>query len=143
MSHTIRLRGPWEFAIAGTQIAGRIELPCDWSDLLSAVTSPGKPSFFLGAKAAITLRRHFHLPTGLEPGDRVLIVLRWQSPHATAQLNGTALELAEEADGSHQADVTGALSARNELAIDLEPLCPAPFHSRDPILEAALQIHPA
>ena len=120
MSHSIRLRGPWDFSIAGTQIAGRIEFPCDWSE----IPSP--------AAVAVRFRRYFHLPTGLEPGNQVLIVLRCQAPHLTAQLNGAELALERQSDEAYQADVTRQLAARNELTINLEPPSPAPIHPQEP-----------
>ena len=100
-------------------------------------------SLSIAEKSAVTLRRQFHLPTGLEPGDRVLLVLRWESPFVSAQLNGTDLQIEVRSDGSHQTDVTRQLTARNELAINLAPPSPAPLDSREPILEATLQIHPS
>jgi hypothetical protein len=91
----------------------------------------------------VTFRRYFHLPTGLEPGDHVLLVMRHAGPFRSVKLNGTALRFVEQPGGSVRADLTGMLAPRNELTIDLEPPSPAPPHMREAILEVALEIHPA
>lgn len=72
-----------------------------------------------------------------------MLVLRYFSPMVTAQLNGAILTFAEQPDGTVAANISGQLPARNELTVSLEPPCPAPMDSREAILEAALEIHPA
>lgn len=140
--HAIRLRGPWEFSIAGTSLSGRIDLPCDRSELAAALATGSSAADPLAEKGPITLTRHFHLPTGLEQGDRVWLAVRCIRPVRAARLNGMPLPLAEQGDGSQRAELTGLLSPRNELAIDLPLPSPAPPISSTPILEVALEIDP-
>jgi hypothetical protein len=141
--HAIRLRGPWEFSLSGTPASGRIEFPCDWPKLLSSVMSAGGAAVVPAEKAALTLRRHFHLPTGLVTGDRVWLVARFVCAPVAVQLNGTAIQLVEQSDGSHRADITDQLAPRNDLAIVVQPPSPAPIDSRDAVLEVALEIQSA
>lgn len=140
--HSIRLRGPWEFSIRGTQITGRIVFPCSWPEMIAAVSDAKPTAVFLAEPLAVMLVRRFNKPTGLEEGNRVALLLRHCSPSVTAQLNGSPLTLREQSAGSHQADVTSLLGQRNELAVALEPPSPAPLDSIAPILEATLEIYP-
>ena len=64
--HRIRLKGPWDaaFVDSATGVTGewrRFQVPVAWRDLW-------------GERAGtVRLRRRFHRPSGLEPGDRVMI----------------------------------------------------------------------
>ena len=138
--HAIRLRGPWEYSIGGTSVAGRIDFPCSWRELTAAIPSAaGKPLDWTPA----TLLRRFHRPTGLEAGDRVLLSLAHCGQGLTARLNGAVLELLKRPDGTLEADITGLLADQNELAVDLAPPSPALLDSSTPLLEATLEIHSA
>lgn len=87
--------------------------------------------------------RRFGLPTGLEPGDRVLLRLRHSGSRIAARLNTSGLPLTTEPDGIHQSDITGLLSQRNELVVELTPPSPAPSDSTATVLKATLEIHSA
>jgi hypothetical protein len=138
--HSIRLRGPWEFSIPNTQIGGRVEFPCTWFELLTAAMNAGRSALLSEEKASLTLKRRFHRPTGLESGDRVWLDMVSLSPSIRAELNGTPLALIEQSAGFWRAEIVDQLAGRNELTIDLEPPCPAPLDTCEPILEATLQI---
>jgi hypothetical protein len=138
--HAIRLRGPWEFSIGGRGVRGRIDFPCTWRELLSAVMIAGSGP---GNSTSITLSRRFHRPTGLAPGDRILLSLAHSGRDLTARLNGVELALVARADETLAADITGKLSDHNELAVELAPPSPALLDSALPLLEATLEIHSA
>jgi hypothetical protein len=138
--HAIRLRGPWELSIAGTNVAGRIDFPCTWRELVSAVASAGRE---LADRDCVTLLRRFHWPTGLASGDRVLLLLVHSGRELTARLNSTELALVARSDESLDAHITGELSDHNELAVDLVLPSPALLDSTAPVLEAILEIHSA
>ncbi|MEY3206143.1 MAG: hypothetical protein RLZZ21_2474 [Planctomycetota bacterium] len=63
--------------------------------------------------------RRFGRPSGIEPGDRVWLVMDVPPP-ADATLNGVALPLLPEATGAWRIDVTARLEPRNELVVPLD-----------------------
>ncbi|MGH8245145.1 MAG: hypothetical protein ACREUU_01790 [Gammaproteobacteria bacterium] len=132
--HAIRLRGPWEFSIGGTSIAGRIEFPCSWRQLCDAAGSQAD---------AIRLTRRFNKPTGLQQRDSVLLSFRYCGAILTAQLNGASLSLRDGPDGSQHAEVTSQLADRNELIVEFAPPSPALLATDDCCLDVELQIHSA
>ena len=123
LSHVIRLRGPWQCAplartvlLANGQTAneqgslpagGRIELPADWGALLG--------NDFRGR---IRFNRRFGLPTGIEPEQRIDLVIECVDAFGHASLNGESLGPL----GSNAArfDVTRQLKPRNELEVIVE-----------------------
>jgi hypothetical protein len=122
-SHVIRLRGPWQCVpLAHTVLladgktveepdhlpaGGRIELPSDWSALLG--------SDFCGR---VRFTRRFGLPTGLEPEQRIDLVIEGVDPFGHASLNGQTLgPLGIE---PARFDVTRQLKSRNELEVVVE-----------------------
>jgi len=87
-------------------------------------------------------RRFFNKPTGLEPGDRVWIVVEGAVGLAELSLNGSPPPHAgDQAPVGNEArrsfDVTTLLNLRNELVLILED---SPTSSRG---EVRLEIHPA
>lgn len=88
--HTIDLTNAWEPPVAGSR----------------ATAGP-----------QIWVRR-FGRPSGIEPGDRVWLVMDVPPP-ADATLNGAALPSLSDAAGPWRIDVTDRLGARNELVLPL------------------------
>jgi hypothetical protein len=111
--HIIRLRGPWRWEVV-EQIApaepaavssGRQHQPADWADILGG-------SF----RGAVRYRRVFHEPTGLEPDQRVWLVVTGVRSHAKVELDG---QLLGEAQGDKPAEfpIAAHLRPTCELAI--------------------------
>jgi hypothetical protein len=130
--HPIRLRGPWQchalsqwqpqpggWSEVTTELPrpGRIKPPADWGDTLG-------PTFC----GRVRYARHFNKPTGLQPQERVFLVVEGVDAHGRAALNGQSLG---EIDGyalPASFDVTELLTSRNELVIDVDlppPVDPA------------------
>lgn len=142
MSHSIRLRGPWEFEVMGRWVRGeggewRLEregLPAG-----GKVEMPGSFGAVLGEDffGRVRLRRRFHAPTGLGEGSLVWLVVESVEGEAEVMVNGVAMgrivgrsaageggavrTLDREADGAlhapYRLDVTAELLAQNLLEI--------------------------
>ena len=122
-AHIIRLRGPWDYeplarvtvSVAGVRQesreelppAGRAQLPADWGATLG--------SDFRGR---VRYRRHFGLPTNLEPHEHVWLVIDGVTGSAEIRLNGLELGHIESSHASER-DVTEILQPRNQLEIDV------------------------
>ncbi|MBI1901165.1 MAG: hypothetical protein HYS13_08655 [Planctomycetia bacterium] len=111
--HVIRLAGPWQCARLNDDRSetpvGRIALPADWSAIV-------------GADFTGTLRftRRFHVPTGLEPHERVWLVCDGADARGVVELNGRPLgEIAGYALAA-EFDVTELLAETNLLSVDVE-----------------------
>jgi len=63
--------------------------------------------------------RRFGRPSGVEPGDRVWLVMD-APPPADATLNGVALPVLPQAAVPWRIDVTDRLGVRNELVLSLD-----------------------
>lgn len=63
--------------------------------------------------------RRFGRPSGVEPGDRIWLVMD-EPPPAHATLNGVSLPALTAVDTPWRADVTDRLRARNELVLPLD-----------------------
>jgi hypothetical protein len=146
--HVIRLRGPWEYeplarvapitstqdrqltvqssrfsplAPGGTGAGnegttnaelpppGRIHLPADWTGTL------GK-----GFRGRVRYRRRFNRPTGLEPRNRVWLVIDGVDACGQHSLNGQPLGSIDGYALPAESDVTELLTASNVLEIDVE-----------------------
>ncbi|HUY90625.1 MAG TPA: hypothetical protein VMV10_17945 [Pirellulales bacterium] len=119
--HVMRLRGPWEFEVlrsaaadspgrsAPAGLSGRVRAPCDWSQSLG-----------LGFRGAVRYRRRFNRPSGLDPHERVWLVVEGVDAFGAAMLNGRALGQAPGYALPASFDVTEWLSPSNELFIDVE-----------------------
>lgn len=123
LSHTIRLRGPWQcrpFArtvrlasgesaaeVGELPTGGRAEMPADWGALLGA-----------GFRGRVRYTRGFGLPTGIEPEQRLDLVVDAVDAFGQVSLNGQLLGSV----GSEIArfEVTALLKPRNELVIEVE-----------------------
>lgn len=123
LSHTIRLRGPWQcrplartVLIASGEtasesgelpIGGRVEVPADWGGLLGA-----------DFRGRVRYTRGFGIPTGIEPGQRLDLVVERVDAFGQVFLNGQPLGTV--ADTLARFDVTVLLKPRNELIIEVE-----------------------
>lgn len=118
--HAIRLRGPWEFEVlrsdagsakeyASPGFLGRVQLPCDWS-----------PSLGLGFRGAVRYRRRFNRPSGLDPHERVWLIVEGLDAFGVATLNGRLLGPVQGYAVPASFDVTEMLLPNNELSLDVE-----------------------
>ncbi len=110
--HTIGLMGPWECAwtAAGEQ------LPRSWCRLRLPPGDSGLPKP-PGKQAVLWLRRFFHRPTGLQPGDAVWLVFAGWPAGSKLWLNEVPLgRLAAEEE---RREVTLLLAPRNALCVQL------------------------
>ncbi|TWT31850.1 hypothetical protein [Blastopirellula retiformator] len=101
--HSIRLNGPWQVCFAPGAQPTRVNLPRDWSTL-STTTCDG----------ALTLTRFFNAPTGLVPGDQVMLVLDALPFSGNVTLNGAVLG---DFSGSRQFSIVDQIELRNQLEI--------------------------
>lgn len=121
--HAIRLRGPWEFEVlenagadrspAGNESAalpsGRATLPCDWSEALSA-----------RFRGKVRYRRRFNRPSGLDPHERVWLVVAGVDAFGAVALNGRELGPVRGYALPASFDVTDLIAPNNELRLDVE-----------------------
>jgi hypothetical protein len=103
--HTIRLRGPWLVVREGKSIT--VEFPATWQTIQDQL-GPGP----------VQLVRRFGLPTGIEPGDVLTLVIDWQHFLRAAALNGQAL--GDFVTEVARFDVTSRLATRNELTLSVQ-----------------------
>ncbi len=109
MSHSIRLRGPWEWGLVHSldsrEKPQRIELPAD----LGQWTPPD---------ATVWLRRRFNAPTGIGETDDVALQLSGLEGEILAlELNGHRFPCSTES--SHSLDIHRWLDSHNVLTITL------------------------
>jgi hypothetical protein len=123
--HIIRLRGPWQVVPIERYIQhreGRFErtsdrlpteacatMPSDWADVLGG-------DFF----GRVAYRRTFHGPTGLESGERAMLVVEPPRSHGTIELNGSCLGEVASGAPATRIDITSLLQDRNQLVIVVE-----------------------
>ena len=83
--------------------------------------------------AGVRFRRRFGYPTGLEPHERVFLVLEPVYRLAKLVLNGNPVAGLTDRNAALEWDVTDRLEERNEIAADIEfgPSSPVGFESRD------------
>jgi beta-galactosidase/beta-glucuronidase len=127
MPHAIRLRGPWDYqplactvlrpdgstqAVSGSlPPAGRVEMPADWGRTLGT-----------DFRGRVRYVRRFGCPSGLEPADRVELLIDRLDAFGTVWLNGQLLLDVPPGETPSRVDVTARLRPRNELVIEVE--CP-------------------
>ena len=122
MPHLIRLRGPWTYHLLdnalqnscnelmeATSEPARISMPALWSDAVGT-----------GYQGKVRFVRPFGQPTGLESGDRVLLVVSGASQPVTISLNGRELSSHSRNAREIAADVTETLESRNLLVLDVD-----------------------
>lgn len=121
--HVIRLRGPWEFEVIeraapadgaecgdpAASRSGKVKLPCDWSEALGR-TFRGK----------VRYRRRFNRPSGLDPHERVWLIVEGVDAFGAAALNGRALGEVRGYALPARFDVTDLLGQANELLLEVE-----------------------
>ena len=132
--HSIRLRGPWEFYLPGSAEPRRMEMPATWQTLLAFAGDSSLPS-------PARLLRRFGLPTGIEPTDRLHLVIESASVACQVELNGQPLGSITPEQHSNSFDVTALLCPRNELLILLQiPPGDSMAKSACPLLDVRLEI---
>ena len=123
--HLIRLRGPWEYepvarvviaadgarqeSTADLPPAGRVQLPADWG-----------PTLGHDFRGRVRYLRRFGLPTNLEPGEQVWLVVEGVDYFGAATLNGTRLGELLGYVAPVEFEIGPLLAARNLLALDVE-----------------------
>ena len=132
--HTIRLRGPWDLYLPGSDQPRRVEMPATWQTLLAFTAATPLPS-------PARLLRRFGLPTGIAPSDRLNLVLE-SAAACQVELNGKLLGSIAPSQPRTSLDVTSLLNARNELVILLEipPRENMPPESSCPLSDVRLEI---
>lgn len=122
--HVIRLRGPWQFEVIecaaptnGAESAaastaprsGKAKLPCDWSETLGREF-----------RGKVRYRRRFNRPSGLDPHERVWLIVEGVDAFGSAMLNGRAMGEVRGYAVATSFDVTDSLGQANELLLDVE-----------------------
>ena len=128
--HFIRLRGPWRYEVL-ERLAGDPSLPSEGKQKLPADWSATLGTDFRGA---VSYRRTFHQPTGLEPGQEVWLSIESLTSSAAVTLNGHDLPAcpfaAERQDGEppppYRHEVHDLLLPTSELTIDVTHPVDAP-----------------
>ena len=133
--HSIRLRGPWELYLPGSEQPLRIDMPTTW-ETLDALCSAAAP-----LPSPARLVRRFGKPTGLTPEDRLQLVIQSNGADCQVELNGQRLGNITPAATSCSYDVT-SLNPRNELVILLTmlPRELLPIETEFPLVEIRLDI---
>jgi hypothetical protein len=85
-----------------------VRLPSDWQSLFGD----------RGGRARFS--RRFNRPTGLEPGDRIDLVLEGWGGSAEIVLNGEPLGTFDATDGETRIGITELLAAHNRVSILLD-----------------------
>jgi hypothetical protein len=101
---------------------GTCDVPSDWAEILGA-----------DFHGRVRYRRKFGCPTGLEPGDRVRLVIEQVEAFGAVALNQVMLGDIGSGRTNTGFDVTALLKPRNELCVDVElprgePLSPSLSH---------------
>ena len=121
--HTIRLRGPWSVEPLQRFVLqpdgsysetehdlpspmGRVTMPADWSALFGAE--------FLGR---VRYRRTFNKPTGLESGERVVLVIEPARSEACVMWKGDVLGSVYSGEPAGRFDITDRLEDHNAVEI--------------------------
>lgn len=120
--HTIRLRGPWQlepverYALRGD---GRCE--CSTRELPARVraTMPGDWSCAWGSEflGRVRYRRTFHQPSGLEPHEKVFLVVEPARSQAVVSLDGRLLGELAFGDAPGRYEITPLLGETMRLEI--------------------------
>ncbi|HEX4415628.1 MAG TPA: hypothetical protein VH107_18490 [Lacipirellulaceae bacterium] len=123
--HVIRLRGPWQvIPLArflpqsdGTYLEVEQALPAECRASMPADWSATLGSDFLGRVRYV---RPFHKPTGLEPGERVFLVVEAARTDAAVTLNRKSLGQVRRDGAPLRVDVTELLGGDERLEIVVE-----------------------
>ncbi len=111
-SHSIRLRGPWEFTatVAGQSVERTLRLPGAWPE-----------EWHDQRMTKVRLARWFHTPTGIEQAHAILITLDSPSVGGVALLNDAELGRFQP-DESAAWEVTSRMLRRNRLVLALDQM---------------------
>ena len=120
--HIIRLRGPWQLeplaryvaradgsydrTTADLPAAFQATMPADWSATLG-------PDFV----GVVRYARNFQRPTGLEPGDKVWLVVEPPRSTATVRLADQDLGTVSHGEPAARFDITQLMADHNDLEI--------------------------
>jgi hypothetical protein len=120
--HTIRLRGPWQLepvfryvlrADGGLErhddqlpAAAKLQMPADWSAAFGGD--------YLGRVRYV---RPFNAPPGLQPDERVWLVVEPQRSAARVMLSEETLGMVSDSGAAQRFDITHLLSPHNRLEI--------------------------
>jgi len=105
--HFIRLRGPWQLAPASEPTQTRsATMPSTWAQ-----------GGFVGFRGTMRHTRRFGAPTGIEPGDRLMLCATGLVGTGSATLNGAVL--GDIGEGGFRFDITACVEPRNSLTIEL------------------------
>jgi hypothetical protein len=124
--HSIRLAGPWQLTPLAQQqdnnpqtgpVPLRGTVGEDWSKVLAA-----------DFQGQVEYRRLFHLPSGLEAGDQLMLAFDQLRGAAKVSLNDKPLGTIADA-GSARFEVSGLLENSNTLVVVVD--APAPDHAGD------------
>lgn len=119
--HRIRLVGPWEWAVSALETEWKkLRLPDDWSSLAPQ-------------NAEVSFRRRFHRPTGIQPNDRLFIVISTLGALSRVQLNGHDLRAVPgpaRVTGEQSFEISGKLEEINLLQLMLPQLTADESHAR-------------
>lgn len=113
-SHRILLRGPWQCewldgpVPALDEARTRLHMPVSWQDAFGAVSG------------RVRFSRRFHLPTNLEPEERVVLAFAAVGGSAQFTVNETDIDPDRQPDGMLRCDVTDLLKPANMLTVDVE-----------------------
>jgi hypothetical protein len=111
--HSIRLRGPWECCLPGSAESRTVTMPARWDELTALALNAGP------LPCSVSLLRRFGLPTGIEPGDQLWIVIECDELEFQVSLNGQPL-VSDASALPRLSYRVPALAPRNELKIRLE-----------------------
>lgn len=133
--HSIRLRGPWECYLPGSAEARPVTMPARWKVLAALALDAGP------LPCPVLLLRRFGLPTGIEPRDRLRIVIECDELDFQVSLNGKPL-VSDASAPPRLAYGVPVLAPRNELAIRLEIPKPEAIAAPDacPVRDVCLEI---
>jgi hypothetical protein len=88
---------------------GQIRMPADWGQTLGA-----------DFRGRVQYHRQFGCPTGLEPGDRLELVIDRVDAFGAIVLNGRSLGQIPAGGARARYDITPWLARRNDLVIEVE-----------------------
>ncbi len=88
---------------------GHVEMPADWGATLGE-----------DFRGQVMYQRHFGCPSGLEPSDRVILVIQRIDAFGTVALNGSPIGIVPAGGEPARFDITANLKRRNLLAILVE-----------------------
>ena len=123
--HAIRLRGPWDYETLAYESIDEYGQRHDDMGVLAPVgrtTLPGDWSGSLGRDfhGRVRYRRRFNRPSGLDPHERVWLVVEGADARASVTLNGRELGEVRGYALHGEFDVTEWVEPRNELTLDVE-----------------------